>query len=74
MFPFHIFYLVVFKRQSLPALWGGLRRALEEHVTPSRFDRLSTFPRWGFIRLVVILTITMSVPALLWFIAVALAP
>ena len=74
MFPLHIFYLVVFKKQPLPALWAGLRRALEEHIAPTRLDRLSSFPRWGFIRLVVILTITMSVPALLWFIAVALAP
>ena len=74
MYPLHLLYLMLFSRHELRPLWAGLRHALKQHVIPMRFDHTPAFPIWGFARLVVILTIAMAIPALLWFIAVTYAP
>lgn len=74
MFPLHYLYLVIVKRQSPAALKRGLRHALQQHVAPTILDTAEEFPTWGLTRLVVILSIIVSIPALLWFIAVTLAP
>ncbi|KAJ3558818.1 hypothetical protein NM688_g698 [Phlebia brevispora] len=74
MFPLHLIYLAVFSKQSLRPVWAGLLHALKEHIAATRFDKMSAFPTWGFLRLAIILSVAMSVPALLWFVAVTLAP
>lgn len=74
MFPLHFLYLAVFTKEAPSAVWAGLLYALNQHIVPTRFDKAYTFPRWGFLRLATILAMAMAVPALLWFIAVMLAP
>lgn len=56
------------------SIYNGLRFALTEHISATRFDKHLSFPIWGFVRLAVILAVSIAVPALLWFIAITLAP
>lgn len=74
LFPLHYLYLITVGKHSSVALNRGLRHALKLHVAPMSFDKAHGVPVWGLTRLVVILTITVSVPALLWFVAITLAP
>jgi len=74
MFPLHYLYLVVVAKESPTALNRGLYHTLKKHISPSLLDKGNDFPKWGLIRLVVILSIAVAMPALLWFIAVTLAP
>ncbi|KAI0094865.1 hypothetical protein BDY19DRAFT_914994 [Irpex rosettiformis] len=74
LFPLHYLYLITVGKQSSVALNRGLRHAFKLHVAPTSFDKAHKFPVWGLTRLVVFMTIVVSVPALLWFVAVTLAP
>jgi hypothetical protein len=74
MCPLHFLFLMITSKDSLRATYKGLYFALTEHISATRFDQPREFPLWGFIFLVVILAISIAVPALLWFVAVTLAP
>ncbi|KAL6309937.1 hypothetical protein BKA93DRAFT_814298 [Sparassis latifolia] len=81
MLPMHFVYLALFAKESPRALWAGLMFALKEHlslpsndVSTPRPALSSTFPTWRFWRLLSFLTAGMTVPSLLWFSAVSLAP
>lgn len=78
MFPLHFLYLMATTKHSSQGLWAGLVIALKRRLSdvpaalPS--DEPSSFP-WGpFVWLVSWLTIGMTLPSLLWFTAVSLAP
>ncbi|KAI0692772.1 hypothetical protein BC835DRAFT_1356036 [Cytidiella melzeri] len=74
LFPLHYLFLITVRKESPTALTSGLRHALIKHVSPMSLDKAEAFPVCGFTRLIVVLTIFVSMPALLWFIAVTLAP
>lgn len=74
MFPLHYLYLIIVRKHPSAALNRGLRHALQKHVAPTRLDDTNSFPTWGFTRLVTLLSIAVALPALLWFVAVTLAP
>ena len=72
--PIHFLYLTFTSSDSPRSIYRGLHLALSEQISATRFDRPLSFPTWGFIRLSTILAISVAIPALLWFIAVTLAP
>ncbi|KAI0348090.1 hypothetical protein BDW22DRAFT_1350236 [Trametopsis cervina] len=74
LFPLHYLYLITVAKESPAALKAGLREALRKHVPRMSLDSPTEFPTWGFSRLVILLTLFVSMPALLWFVAVTLAP
>ncbi|KZP31368.1 hypothetical protein FIBSPDRAFT_1037809 [Athelia psychrophila] len=74
IFPLHFLYLIVIEKHSPRGLIDGLRTAITAHMTSSQLPaRSSPFPTRPFIILSVILTVTYSLPALLWFISITLA-
>lgn len=78
MFPLHFLYLVLTTKHSSRGLWTGLliamRRQLSDTSNELPVDHTPSFP-WGpFMRLVSWLTVGITLPSLLWFIAVSLAP
>ncbi|GJE86146.1 hypothetical protein PsYK624_022260 [Phanerochaete sordida] len=74
MCPLHFLFLMIKSKASPRALYRGLYVSLCTHISPTAFDSPASFPIWGFVRLGTILAITIAIPALLWFIAVTLAP
>ncbi|KAG1749969.1 uncharacterized protein EDB91DRAFT_1327374 [Suillus paluster] len=78
-FPLHLGYLLLTTHHSPRALLSGLSCAITAQLTSrksedSRIDRSSQFPLSRFLVMVLIMTAIYSIPALLWFIAVAYAP
>lgn len=71
IFPLHLCYLVLSTKASAMAYCRGLRLALLNHLSSTND---SSFPFWGFTVLLFCLTIGVTLPALLWFAAVTLAP
>ncbi|TFK77118.1 hypothetical protein BDN72DRAFT_807572 [Pluteus cervinus] len=69
--PLHLIYLTYTTNYSTGALLKGVIRSLSDHLS-SGSDGIS-FPLRRFSVLVFILTLGITVPALLWFIAVSLA-
>ena len=74
MCPLHFLFLLIQSKHSPRAIFRGLYACLCEHIAPTIFDRPGAFPTWGFVRLGVILSISIAIPALLWFVAVTQAP
>ncbi|EKM61070.1 uncharacterized protein PHACADRAFT_247425 [Phanerochaete carnosa HHB-10118-sp] len=74
MWPLHFLFLVISSKDSPRAIIRGLYVSLAEHIAPTVFDSPASFPIWGSLRLVVILSLFVSVPALLWFVAITQAP
>lgn len=74
MCPLHFFFLLIQSKHSPRAIYRGLYVSLCEHIAPTIFDTPGAFPAWGFVRLGVILSISIAIPALLWFVAVTQAP
>ncbi|KAI0932160.1 hypothetical protein AcW2_000859 [Taiwanofungus camphoratus] len=79
MFPLHIIFLILSPKRSLRTLWAGLIFAIKRHLSSASSGTLGTstsskFPAWKFLRLVMLLTAGTTIPSLLWFIAVPLAP
>ncbi len=74
MFPLHYVYLLLFSSMSARAIWDSLVFSLKRHIAYTILDKPTSFPAWGFVRLAFLMTIMMSIPALLWFIAITMAP
>ncbi|OBZ79182.1 hypothetical protein A0H81_01091 [Grifola frondosa] len=76
MFPLHFLYLLLFSKNSPRAIWAGLMFAMKRHLSPTDVSAYPQpkFPTWRFVRLLLYLTVGMTVPSLLWFVAVSLAP
>jgi len=77
IFPLHILYLVIFKKESTRALVSGLSTAITIHISPtqehSRANLSAPFPLRQFLGLGLGLTIAYALPGLLWFAAVSLS-
>ncbi|KAH9964298.1 hypothetical protein BC827DRAFT_68977 [Russula dissimulans] len=77
-FPLHLLYLVLTTSASLESILAGLSLAVKIHFAPSGQGRVATlrspFPYARFLRLVAYLTFGLTVPSLLWFASVSLAP
>ncbi|EPQ60658.1 hypothetical protein GLOTRDRAFT_68491 [Gloeophyllum trabeum ATCC 11539] len=78
MFPLHLIYLVVVTKRPPSHFIAGIRQALVNQLapTPSRIlDPVHTapFPTRRLVKLVLMLTMGITAPALLWFIAVSLS-
>ncbi|KZT65601.1 hypothetical protein DAEQUDRAFT_716388 [Daedalea quercina L-15889] len=73
MLPLHLAFLAMTTRQYPRELWILLISALRQHLSPARI-RPAEFPRRRFAWLLTFLTIGATMPGLLWFIAVSLAP
>jgi len=75
IFFFHIAYLVLCTKHTLQDYLDGLSVAIKLHLSPkTRSTSSSSFPWRRFSRLALLLTIGVTVPSLLWFCAVSLAP
>jgi len=74
MLPMHFLILMLSSKQSPRALWDGLMFALRNHLHGEHSGQSPAFPTWKFLRLLLLLTAGVTVPSLLWFIAVPLAP
>ncbi|TFY62906.1 hypothetical protein EVJ58_g3555 [Rhodofomes roseus] len=73
MLPLHLAFLAITARESPRELWLQLTSALRQHLSPPGV-RPTEFPKRRFAWLLTVLTIGVTVPGLLWFIAVSLAP
>ncbi|KAG6898118.1 hypothetical protein C0992_005445 [Termitomyces sp. T32_za158] len=69
IFPLHALYLIFFHGYSAASLRDILRLAITDHLAP---QDLSKFPLYPFLRLASICTLGITIPALLWFAAIAL--
>ena len=75
IFPLHLLCLLATTKYTVISLFNGLRTAIINHLcTDQRFTTVSLkFPYYKFFRLVFILTVGITIPALLWFAAISLA-
>jgi len=73
MLPLHLAFLAIAARQSPRELCVQLITALQQHLSPPGV-RTTHFPRRRLAWLLVLLTVGATLPGLLWFIAVSLAP
>ncbi|KAL1951894.1 hypothetical protein VTO73DRAFT_1043 [Trametes versicolor] len=77
LFPLHLLYLCVFSQYSLDSLWISVLDAVRRHLAPRAASSAAakpTFPTGRFYRLLAYLTTGLTLPGLMWFIAVTLAP
>ncbi|KAI0076082.1 hypothetical protein K474DRAFT_1685035 [Panus rudis PR-1116 ss-1] len=74
IFPIHFLYLCVTTKHSPASLWNGLIYAIRIHLSSDPGDPTSPFPAWPFTRLILLLTIGITLPGLAWFAAVSWAP
>ncbi|KAF8974052.1 hypothetical protein BDZ97DRAFT_1778191 [Flammula alnicola] len=73
IFPLHLLYLLATTNYTAVSLLKGLAFAISNHLEPGQKSRGFQFPRAKFIRLVLGLTVGITCPALLWFLAISLA-
>ncbi|KAI5898240.1 uncharacterized protein SCHCODRAFT_02744507 [Schizophyllum commune H4-8] len=75
-FPLHVLYLRTTTKYTLSGLLSGLKLAITDHLAPKGVQPYTgtSFPYRKFITLVLTLTLGMTLPGLLWFAAVSLAP
>ena len=77
-FPLHILSLLLTEQISVESVLEGLSLAIKIHFAPSELSHhtilRSPFPRFRFLLLIALLTLGVTVPALLWFISVSLSP
>lgn len=69
IFPIHLLYLITTTKYSATSILEGLRIAISSHLSSSTLR----FPYAKFLRLILAMTLGVTVPALLWFAAVSLA-
>lgn len=75
-FPLHLLYLRLTTKYSANGMINGLKFAIADHLDPDSVQGFITgsFPYRKFARLVLTLTLGMTLPGLMWFAAVSLAP
>ncbi|TFK41180.1 hypothetical protein BDQ12DRAFT_428998 [Crucibulum laeve] len=73
IFPLHLLYLTTTTKYSASSLIKGLSIAITDHLSPLETSGLSEFPFFKFSRLVIVLTVGVTYPGLLWFAAISLA-
>ncbi|KAH9486952.1 hypothetical protein JR316_0001018 [Psilocybe cubensis] len=73
IFPLHLLYLRATTNHSTVSLLNGLAIAITNHLTQDQKTPGVKFPRAKFLRLILFLTLGITVPALLWFLSVSLA-
>ncbi|KAI0778229.1 hypothetical protein BD413DRAFT_507725 [Trametes elegans] len=79
LFPLHLLYLHIFSQYSVSSLWTSVLSAVHKHLTPKADPDVapyghSRFPMRRFLRLLALMTTALTLPGVLWFIAVTLAP
>ncbi|TBU35294.1 hypothetical protein BD309DRAFT_970868 [Dichomitus squalens] len=75
-FPVHVLYLAATTEHSVTSILKTVLVTTQQQLSPKSTTALNsaTFPTLRFLRLIFYLTLGMTVPSLLWFVAVALAP
>jgi len=73
IFPLHLLYLLATTEYTALSLFKGLWFAITNHLLPDKSFTTVKFPYYKFFRLVIVLTVGITFPALLWFAAVSLA-
>lgn len=73
IFPLHFAYLIATTNYSASELWRKLTIAITSHLSPHEHLESSSFPSLRFFSLTLGLTVGVTVPALLWFVAISLA-
>ncbi|KZT30557.1 hypothetical protein NEOLEDRAFT_1053416 [Neolentinus lepideus HHB14362 ss-1] len=74
MLPLHLLYLVLVTQCSLRYFIATIRRALIHHLPAAKSElHDSPFPTRRLVQLIFLLTSGITIPALLWYIAVSLA-
>jgi len=76
MLPLHFAMLAITSEAPLRTIWAGLVYALRQHLgtKPTPISASPPFPKWRFVRFLLPLTAGATIPGLLWFIAISLAP
>lgn len=75
LFPLHVTYLSLTTGRPIKDYMSGLSLAIKRHIAgnPTEPDN-AKFPWPRFVTMVGLMTIGVTLPALLWFCAVSLAP
>ena len=73
IFPLHLLYLLATTEHTATSLLKGLRLAITNHLVPDTGFTAVKLPYYKFFRLVIVLTVGITLPGLLWFAAVSLA-
>lgn len=73
IFPLHLLYLKLTTPYTVSTILKGLSIAITKHLTPNDAPHPRRFPRTSFARLVVLMTVGVTYPGLLWFAAISLA-
>ncbi|KAI0361572.1 hypothetical protein OH77DRAFT_1469355 [Trametes cingulata] len=76
LFPLHLLYLHVASQHSVRSLWTSVLHTLRRHLSPAPTATVPkpSFPTSRLCRYLAVLTTGLTLPGLLWFIAVTLAP
>lgn len=74
IFPIHLLYLITTTKYSATSILEGLGIAISSHLSSREASSTLRFPYAKFLRLILAMTLGVTVPALLWFAAVSLAP
>ncbi|KAI0068224.1 hypothetical protein BV25DRAFT_1793344 [Artomyces pyxidatus] len=79
IFPLHLAFLAVKTQSPVEPLLSGLFFAIKTQFAPHAQRHAATihrspFPTFRFLRLIVLLTVGVTVPGLLWFASVSLSP
>ena len=75
-FPLHVLYISATTQHSVITILKTVLVAVQQHLSPksTTIFNAATFPTQKFLRLIFYLTSGLTVPSLLWFVSVALAP
>ncbi|KJA29108.1 hypothetical protein HYPSUDRAFT_32450 [Hypholoma sublateritium FD-334 SS-4] len=73
IFPLHLLYILSTTQHTTTSLLKGLSFAIARHLEPTHKYYAFSFPRAKFLRLILGLTLGITCPALLWFLAISLA-
>ncbi|PIL31921.1 transporter [Ganoderma sinense ZZ0214-1] len=75
-FPLHVIYLSATSQHSIASILKTVLIAVQKHLSPKATSTLNatTFPTRRFLWLIFYLTTGLTVPSILWFVAIALAP
>jgi hypothetical protein len=73
VFPLHLLYLIGTSKYNIRSLLDGLRISLVMQLSPTT-PNIGPFPSKQFVYLMIFMLIGVTLPGLLWFAAVPLAP
>ncbi|KAF5313178.1 hypothetical protein D9619_003283 [Psilocybe cf. subviscida] len=73
IFPCHLIYLLATTDHTAASLFRNLAFTISRHLDPRQKGTDPVFPRYRFARLILCMTLGITCPALLWFVAVSLA-